>query len=257
MSPVRPRSRCPRCLAPIAWYDNIPVASWIALGGRCRRCRAPISPRYALVELLTGALFLHAGWRQLYGSSGAGPERAVRFAVEAAFLGAMIVCTFVDLEFRILPDEVTLPGLIVALGASGLFPFLHEGGGFRAVGEPHLRGLAASALGALAGGGSIFAVGKFGELLFRKEAMGLGDVKYMAMAGALLGWKGVLLAFLLACVFGSIFGIGRYAVSRRLGYVPFGPFLSLGALVMLFWSPLVEGALRAYVDFCRGVVRGG
>lgn len=248
MSVVRPRSRCPRCLGLIAWYDNIPLFSWIALGGRCRRCGAPVSTRYVVVELLTGVLFLCAGWRQLYGSSAAPPERAVRFALEVAFVGAMIACTFIDLEFRILPDEITIPGLLVALGASGLFPFLQE---WRPPfpREPHVAGLAASALGALAGGGAIYAVGRFGELLFRKEAMGLGDVKYMAMVGAVLGWRGVLLAFMLACLFGSIFGIGRFIAVRRMGYVPFGPFLSGGALVMLFASCWVDRAIGLYKDW--------
>ena len=253
MSLVRPRSRCPKCLAPIAWYDNIPVASWILLGGKCRRCRAPISPRYALVELLTGFLFLWAGWRQLYGSSAPGAERAIRFSVEAAFVGAMIVCTFIDLEFRILPDEVTLPGVIVAAGASGLFPFLQAPLPLP-IREPHLAALAASGLGALVGGGAIYLVGLFGRLVFRKEAMGLGDVKYMAMAGALLGWRGVLLTFVVACLFGSVFGIGRFVAVRRMGYVPFGPFLSLGALAMLFGSSWVDRAIRAYLEFCRGLI---
>ncbi len=251
MSLVRPRSRCPKCLALIAWYDNIPVASWVLLGGKCRGCRAPISPRYALVELLTGVLFLAAGARQLYGTPGTEAERAVRFAIEAAFLGAMVACTFIDLDFRILPDEITIPGALVALGASAMFPFLHDPLplGLR---EPHVAALAASALGALVGGGSIYAVGKLGELLFRKEAMGLGDVKYMVMVGALLGWRGVLLTFVLACLFGSVFGIGRFVAIRRMGYVPFGPFLSLGALAMLFGSAWVDRGIRAYLGLFRG-----
>jgi leader peptidase (prepilin peptidase)/N-methyltransferase len=253
MSLVRPRSRCPRCLALVAWYDNVPVASWIVLGGKCRRCRAPISPRYVLVELLTGVLFLYAGWRQLYGSAEPGPDRAVRFAVEAAFVGAMIACTFIDLEFRILPDEITIPGTIVALGTSAIFPFLHAPlpGSIR---EPHLAAAAMSALGALAGGGAIYLVGLLGRLIFRKEAMGLGDVKYMAMAGAILGWRGVLLTFVLACLFGSIFGVGKFIAVRRMGYVPFGPFLSAGAMAMLFGASWVDRAIQAYLRFCRGLL---
>jgi len=90
---------------------------------------------------------------------------------------------------------------------------------------------------ALAGGGSIWLVGVLGKLVFRKDAMGFGDVKYMAMVGAVMGWRGVLLSFVLACLAGSIFGIGKFIAVRRMGYVPFGPFLSLGALAMLFWTP--------------------
>lgn len=252
MSLIRPRSRCPRCLSLIAWYDNLPVVSWILLGGRCRRCRAPISLRYPAVELLTGLAYLHIGWRQLYGGDGPGPERAVRFAYEASFVGAMIVCTFIDLEFRILPDEITLPGMGLALAASGLFPFLQEGR-LPILREPHLAGLAGSGLGALAGGGAIYVVGRFGALLFRKEAMGLGDVKYMAMVGAVLGWRGVLLTFVLACLFGSIFGIARFVAVGRMGYVPFGPFLSAGALVMLFAPGWVDRAIRGYRDLILGL----
>jgi leader peptidase (prepilin peptidase)/N-methyltransferase len=247
MSLVRPRSRCPKCLRLIAWYDNIPVASWLVLGGKCRGCRLPISPRYPLVELLTGALFLYAGWRELYGSSAPGPDRAIRFVLETAFLGAMMACTFIDLDFRILPDEITIPGTLVGLGASAMFPFLHEGGMPLTISSPHLASLAVSALGALVGGGAIYGVGVLGKLLFRKEAMGLGDVKYMAMVGALLGWKGVLFTFLIACLCGALFGIGKLLAVRRMGYVPFGPFLSLGALVMLFWPHLVYRALRWYM----------
>jgi leader peptidase (prepilin peptidase)/N-methyltransferase len=276
MSIVKPRSRCPKCLKWIAWYDNLPVLSWCLLGGKCRFCRSPISIRYTLVELLTGALFFYAGWRALY--SGPWPtgypaefgpplqaSKIVEFFVEAWLLSAMIVCTFVDLEFQILPDEITLSGVAIGLIVSAAFPFLHgavppsvfgETGGYRwdeghglpwPIREPHLASLAASVAGAIAGGGSIWLVGELGERVFRKQAMGLGDVKYMAMIGAVLGWRGVLLTFVIACLGGSIFGIGKFIAVRRMGYVPFGPFLSLGALAMLFWTPLVDAALHAYL----------
>lgn len=267
MSIVGPRSRCPRCLAWIAWYDNLPVLSWCLLGGKCRHCGNPISIRYTLVELLTGGLFLVAGHRALYGVPDPRWPQAVTFALDGWLLGAMIACTFIDLEFRILPDEITISGLVLGLAASAAFPFLHGpvGGvpegvvlqrGFHwdpghglpwAIGNAHLASLAASAAGALAGGGSIWLVGVLGKLVFRKDAMGFGDVKYMAMIGSLLGWRGVLLTFVLACLAGSIFGLGKYAVVRRMGYVPFGPFLSVGALAMLFWSPLVDAALQSYL----------
>jgi leader peptidase (prepilin peptidase)/N-methyltransferase len=276
MSIVKPRSRCPKCLKWIAWYDNLPVISWCVLGGKCRHCRNPISIRYTLVELLTGALFFYAGYRALflwphpplYGLEpglSLPPAAVARFAVEAWLVSAMIVCTFVDLEFRILPDEITLSGIVIGLVVSAAFPFFHgieprlefgeigqyrwdEGHGLPwAIREPHLASLAAGVAGAIAGGGSIWLVGVRGEFIFRKEAMGLGDVKYMAMIGAVLGWRGVLLTFVIACLAGSVFGIGKFIAVRRMGYVPFGPFLSVGALAMLFWSPLVDAALRAYL----------
>jgi leader peptidase (prepilin peptidase)/N-methyltransferase len=273
MSIVKPRSRCPKCLNWIAWYDNLPVVSWCLLGGKCRHCRNPISIRYTLVELLTGALFLIPGHRAIYGVPSPGWPQAVEFAVEAWLLGALIVCTFVDLEFRIIPDEITYTGIVIGLAASAAFPFLHGGmpdpftagpAAYRwdhghelpwPIREPHVASLAASVAGALAGGGSIWLVGFFGKYVFRKQvaeagedaAMGLGDVKYMAMIGAVLGWRGVLFTFVIACLAGSIFGLGKYAAVRRMGYVPFGPFLSLGAFAMLFWPSVVNSALNAYL----------
>lgn len=268
MSIVKPRSRCPRCLTWIAWYDNFPVVSWLLLGGKCRQCKNPISVRYTLVELLTGALFLVAGHRALFGILEPSWINGVWFAIESSLVAAMIVCTFIDLEFQILPDEITLWGAGLGLILSSAFPFLHGWTGLYATDgvvvsrvfhyfpghgvpfelrEPHLASLIAGALGALAGAGSIWLVGVLGKLLFRKDAMGLGDVKYMAMIGAILGWRGVLLTFVLGCMAGSIFGIGKFIAVRRMGMVPFGPFLSLGALLMLFWSGTVDAALQAYL----------
>src|SRR5262245_57061381 len=150
MSIVKPRSRCPKCLTWIAWYDNLPVVSWTLLGGKCRHCKNPISIRYTLVELLTGALFLYAGWRALYGVDAPGWQQGVQFALEAWFISALIVSTFIDLEFRILPDEITLSGVVIGLAASAAFPFLHSNDLLRsAIREPHLASLTASALGAV------------------------------------------------------------------------------------------------------------
>jgi leader peptidase (prepilin peptidase)/N-methyltransferase len=252
MSVVRPRSRCPKCRTLIAWYDNLPVLSWIALGGKCRRCRAPISPRYAAVELLTGLLFAYSAWklRALPAFDG-----AVLFAVHALFIGALVASTFIDLEFRILPDEITLPGLAAGVAFSAGYPPLQGGEAFWPA-HPHLGAFALSIVGAAVGGGSIWLVGVLGKLVFRKEAMGFGDVKFMAMVGAVLGWKGVLLTFVLACFLGSVFGIGKFLAVRRMGYVPFGPFLSGGALGMLLWADLVDRAIDAYLRFVRSAVGG-
>jgi leader peptidase (prepilin peptidase)/N-methyltransferase len=270
MSVRGPRSRCPGCSTRIAWFDNIPVLSWILLRGRCRSCRAPISPRYAGVELLTGLLFLWAGARALYWSPqpGSGPQ-VLRFAVEALFVSVLVACTFIDIDFRILPDEITIPGTVLALGISAAFPFLHpEAGSLLLPGtsltlrDPHLVSLAAAAVGALAGGGTLYGVAVLGKILFRKriealgetEAMGLGDVKYMAMIGALLGWRGVLLTLVLGCLLGAVFGLVRGLLTRRLGTVPFGPFLSAGALGMLFLEPWVTRGMNAYMDLVQALV---
>ncbi len=255
MSIVRPRSRCPKCLAPIAAYDNIPVLSWILLGGRCRRCREPISPRYVLVELLTGALFAAAGWVQLYGGGPPAWKNGVIFAFQAWFLGTLVACTFIDFDLHILPDELTLSGVLVGLGASAAFPFLQPVP-MAAFGNAHLDAAAGSAFGAFVGGGTVFLVDLFGRALFRKKiarlgqtrAMYAGDLKYLAMFGAVLGWRGVLLAFVLACVFGSVFGIAKAILLRRMGYAPFGPFLSLGALSMVFGERWVNAAIQGYLN---------
>jgi leader peptidase (prepilin peptidase)/N-methyltransferase len=284
MSIVKPRSRCPRCLNWIAWYDNLPVISWAALGGKCRHCRNPISIRYTLVELLTGALFLYAGWRAIYGLAGPVSMRAERFAVDAWFVSVLIICTFVDLEFRIIPDEVSLSGIVIGLAAGAAFPLLcgqevlvqerpwsPPKPAYRlnpnfalpwTPGEPHLAALAGALVGMLLGAGSVYAVGVFGKIIFRKRiraageevAMGFGDVKFMAMVGAVLGWRGVLLTFLIACLCGSIFGIGKLIVKRQMGYVPFGPFLALGALTLLFFPGQVDAALKAYLNFNQEIL---
>jgi len=276
MSIVKPRSRCPKCLNWIAWHDNLPVVSWVVLGGKCRHCRNPISIRYTLVELLTGALFLWAGWRAIYTMFPPGAPQAIRFAVEAWFVSALIVCTFIDLEFRILPDEITLSGVVLGLAVAAAFPYLY--GSDIPVREPHgahfnlmyrlypyfdlpwtpgnarLAALTASVVGAATGGLSIWMVGVLGKWMFRKEAMGFGDVKFMAMVGAVLGWRGVLYTFLLACLWGSVFGIGKLIVKRRMGYVPFGPFLAVGALTILFVPHLVDRAIAAYMSFNQTLI---
>lgn len=290
MSIVKPRSRCPKCLNWIAWYDNLPVLSWVVLGGKCRHCKNPISVRYTLVELLTGVLFLYAGWRALETPSPlmfrSGPwisyrdplqaEAAIRFALEGWFVSALIICTFVDLEFRIIPDEVSLSGIVIGLAAMTAFPFLCGSGGtprfedilvvpYRldpnfalpwAPGERHLAALVGSLAGALLGAGALYLVGLLGKIVFRKRveaagedtAMGFGDVKFMAMVGAVLGWRGVLYTFLIACLLGSLYGLGKVIVTRRMGFVPFGPFLSAGALTVLFWTPFVDQAIAWYLQ---------
>jgi len=246
----------------------------MALGGKCRHCRNPISVRYALVELLTGALFLYAGWRAIYASPLLSPaNQAARFAVDAWFISAMVICTFVDLDFRIIPDEVSLSGILIGLAASAAFPFLHPGGlsDLPVLGDAvpkglkvgHFAALAASAVGAVVGAGTIYVVGVMGKILFRKRveaagedtAMGLGDVKFMAMAGAVLGWRGVLCTLMLACLCGAIFGVGKLLVTRRMGFVPFGPFLATGALTLLFIPGGVNAALGAYMSLNQSVVR--
>lgn len=248
MSIVRPRSRCTKCLKLIAWYDNFPVFSWLILGGKCRNCKERISPRYVLVELLTGALFAYAAYVQLWRATGPLDQRAVWFGVQAYLAAALIVCTFIDLDFTILPDEITYSGMVLGIACGAAFPFL-----LREPMTEHGRGVAAALTGGAIGAGALMIVAVLGKVLFRKEAMGMGDVKLMGFLGAFLGWRGVLLTFLVACFAGSVYGIGQYFFTKKLRgiYVPFGPFLALGALVLIFFSPAVDAVIEGYLRLVR------
>jgi leader peptidase (prepilin peptidase)/N-methyltransferase len=265
MSIVKPRSRCVSCRNFIAWYDNIPVASWLILGGKCRHCKVPISPRYAAVEVLTGAIFAWAAYIQLYhGSLPEGWQRAVWFGIQAGLSSALIVCTFIDLEFTILPDEITLWGLGLGIAAGCAFPFIYQMTDKEAVivaarfpflpagARPVAAGLVHAVVGAIAGGGLIWLIGVLGKLVFRKEAMGFGDVKLMAFLGAFLGPQAIIMSLFLAVFLGAFFGIGKLILVRKMGYVPFGPFLSAGALVMVFAARPIWAGLDVYIRFIRG-----
>lgn len=219
---VSPASHCPKCNKPIFWYDNVPILSYLVLGGRCRSCKTPINPGYIIVEIITAALAV-----ALFSVFGPGP----RFAGYGILSAGLIVATFADLETREIPDEVSLGGLAVGLIFASIFPVT--------LGETSWsKALMASALGALAGGGSIYLMGFFGEMVFRKEAMGGGDVKLMAMAGAFLGWKLALLTFFIAPLFGSVAGLILKARDGR-DIIPYGPYLSLAAVTSIFWGDKV------------------
>ena len=214
---VRPRSRCPRCRRMIAWYDNIPLLSFIALAAHCRHCRKPIHWRYPLVEALSGALTVAVLSR--FGVTPIG-------LIYAAFALSLVAVSFIDLDFQIIPDEISLGGLALGVIASALVPSLHGG-------STVMQALGRSLLGALVGGGVLYVTGVFGTLLFRKEAMGGGDIKLLAMAGSILGWKAVILTFFLA----PLLALGPGVVVllfKRSHVIPYGPFLSVALLVALF-----------------------
>ncbi len=213
------RSFCPDCRGKIAWYDNIPFISYILLGGKCRHCRKKISFRYFLVEMITALTGL-----VLYDFFGI----HVRFFVYAALSCALIAATFIDFDFQIIPDEITLGGLVVGIILSVIFPSLHGV-------SSRLAALGQSLLGMLAGGLSIWFIGKFGEILFRKESMGGGDVKFLAMIGSLLGWKAALLIFFIAPFFGAVIGI-IMRIRKGAEVIPYGPYLSLAALLVMLWG---------------------
>lgn len=232
------RSFCPACQRTIAWYDNIPVLSYIHLGAKCRHCRAPISARYPLVEALTGALF--AGFFILRIAHPPVPQWPL-LAIHLALGSAILVASFIDWEFMIIPDRITKPGMVVAPILGLVTPVGLHGASLLTLpdifpqalaGWIPARGLYTSLVGMAVGAGVIYGMGVVGKLLFLKEAMGLGDVKFMAMIGGVLGWKGVLVSLLLACVFGSVVGVARKLLTGD-SYIPFGPFLGAGAIAMM------------------------
>ena len=226
-SVVHPRSRCPSCKNLIAWYRNIPVLSYLFLRGRCGDCRAPIGARYPLVELLTGALLTYAFWLN---------PSFLSWPFAVYFLGAMVACTFIDLDHWILPDKITLPGILVGLASSAVAPhlLLREGrwGGFP------FYPVAESITGVLFGGGILYAVAWGYLALADKEGLGGGDIKFLAMVGAFLGAKGALITLLFSSLTGALVGLFLIAFrGRKAGSaIPFGPFLAAGALLAFFFG---------------------
>ncbi len=219
-SVVRPASQCPQCHKPIRWHDNIPLLSYVILRGRCRDCGAKISWRYFFVELLTGGLFV-ALWMRYHLSP--------FFFIYALFGSGLIVATFVDFDFRVIPDEISLGGIIAGLVLSGLFPQMHDA-------AAPAYGVGRSLLGILVGGGTLWLLGVIGDFIFKKESMGGGDIKLLAMVGAFLGWQLALLALPLASVIGAVVGIIA-KIRTRESEIAFGPYLAMGALAGLFWGP--------------------
>jgi len=222
ISIVWPSSRCPSCSAPIRAWDNIPVLSFLLLGGACRNCGERIPYRYPLVEALNAAFYLVLLWRF-------GPGWP--FLVYALFCSGLIVITFIDLDFQIIPDRITLPGIPIGLLAGSLLlpdPFL------RAVS----LGWRSSLIGAVSGFVFFYLIAVAGEKIFKKEAMGGGDIKMMAMVGGFIGWKGIILTTFLGSLLGSVIGVLTmiFAGKERGSLIPFGPFLAAGAAVSLIFG---------------------
>lgn len=226
-----PGSHCVKCNKAISWFDNIPILSYIVLGGKCRFCRERISPRYLLVELLTASAFL-----VFYLNSGF----SYRFFLNSIFTCGLIIATFVDFQHRIIPDEISVGGMVAGF-------FLNS---FRGVSFHPLRysfpPLVDSLLGILIGGGIIYATGFLFDLVYFKllkhppiqgetESMGGGDVKLLAMIGAFLGWKAALITFFVAPFFGMVVGVFNMIVKKD-HLIPYGPFLSLAAILSIFFQ---------------------
>jgi len=230
-SVVWPRSHCPKCQKRIPGYDNIPFISFLLLSGRCRFCQEKISLRYPLVELITALLMV-----ALFNRFGLNYE----FFLYMVMLWGLIIATFVDIDLRIIPDEISVGGMIVglimvAVTGFSLAPFKFDF-------SPLLK----SALGAITGGGIIYLTGVLFDLVYFKllkrpaingetESMGGGDVKLLAMIGAFMGWQMAILTFFLAPFLGIVIGVVNL-MTKKDHTIPYGPFLSIAALVALFWA---------------------
>jgi leader peptidase (prepilin peptidase)/N-methyltransferase len=230
-SVVWPRSHCPECEKKIPWFDNIPFLSYLVLGGRCRFCQERIPLRYLLVEFLTAIMFV-----VLFDHFGL----SYNFFIYIVFVSGLIVASFVDIKHRIIPDEISIGGMILGFilsAAKGfnLYPFVF-----------HPRPALNSLLGIIIGGGIIYLTGVIFDLVYFKllknppiqgetESMGGGDVKLLAMIGAYLGWQLAVLTFFLAPFFGAIVGLVNILVKKD-HTIPYGPFLALAALLSLFWG---------------------
>ena len=215
LSLIKPGSHCPICQNPIRFYDNIPLLSYLILRGKCRKCKARISPRYFLVEGLSGLNGL-----ALFRTFGLTPELAVYFI----FFSALLVIIFIDLDTWTIPDVITLPGIVAGMAASFLLPRVN---------------IWQSLLGLLAGGGVLFLVAMGYQLLRKREGMGGGDIKLLAMIGAFLGLPGVIYTLFASSVAGSLAGVLFMFRDKSGGgtKIPFGPFLALGAMSYVFWGP--------------------
>lgn len=214
---ISPSSYCPNCHQPIKFYNNIPILSFLFLGGKCRNCRHPISTRYPIVELLAGlfslALFLKFGL-------------TLSYLVYLAFSAALLVITFIDLDHQIIPDVITLPGIILGFTTSLFLP-----------GMTFLD----SIIGVAAGGGGLFLIAMGYSLIAKREGMGGGDIKLISMIGAFLGWKSVLVTIFTGSVLGSLVGLTLMVKKgkNRKYAIPFGPFLAIGAMIYLFWGDII------------------
>ena len=240
-SVVWPHSHCPKCKKKIPTYDNIPFLSYIILKGRCRFCHEKIPFRYPLVELLTALMFLVIFNR--YGLS-------YDFFIFIVFICGLIIATFVDIQHRIIPDEVSVGGIILgfiltAIKGFNLRPITYD-----------LRPMLNSFLGIVIGGGLIYLTGKLFDLVYFKllkrppiqgetESMGGGDVKLLAMIGAFLGWQKVIFVFFMAPFFGAIVGIINLAIKKD-HTIPYGPFLSLAAIFSIFWMDKIIRLIFPY-----------
>ncbi len=278
MSLIMPGSHCFSCNTPIAWYDNVPLVSWLVLRGKCRHCGAPFSFRYFFVELLSGLLFMFVmlKYMDVVTAQGQVVVGVIAIVLHCCLVGGFIVLTFIDFDHKIIPDGVTYPGMVLGLVASFAVPALVARFPANGPDVSHWRGLLQGAIGLGVGAAIMLFIAVAGRAVFKKEAMGGGDVKLMAMIGAYIGWQLTLLVVFLSCLVGTLVGVSLIIVGRIRGVrlikplqaivdsdadpaarnkaqeqidalveqqtgwssqIPFGPYLVLGALVAFFFGP--------------------
>ncbi len=266
-SVIWPPSNCPRCLTYLEARDSIPILGYLILRGRCRFCGASFSSRYAWVELLVALLFGAVYTVDVIAEPDLyiGPEFLAllgRTAFHACLLTLLVVATFIDYDLQIIPDSVTVTGMVIGLGVGWAFPEIRM--------EPaesmgSMGGLWVGLKGLLVGGGVIFGVRLLGSLLFRKEAMGLGDLTLMAMIGSFLGWQVILPTLFLGAITGLFHAPIRFLLrqfnksknSTGAGSeIPYGPYLSLGCAVLLLswrwiWPEWLQDLYTEYGEVLR------
>jgi leader peptidase (prepilin peptidase) / N-methyltransferase len=211
---VSPPSSCPQCGHRIRWYQNIPIVSYLFLGGRCSSCQAQISLRYPGIEALTGGLFCLT--LSVFGFS-------LATLVYWVFISSLIVVTFVDIDHQIIPDVISIPGIVLGFIFSFIIPWVTW---------------LDSLVGILVGGGVLLSIAWIYEKLAKREGMGGGDIKLLAMLGSFMGWKAVLPIIFLASLAGTLIGVPLMFLQRgdTKFAIPFGPFLAISAIVYLFWG---------------------
>jgi len=221
---VFPASHCPNCNSTIKAIDNIPLLSYFLLKGKCRKCGEKISIRYPIVEFLTGVIYLLIFL--VYG-------RSLQTLIYTLLSSALIIIAFIDLDEQIIPDEISLPGIVIGFVLSFIVPYISY---FNSI------------LGTIVGGGIIFLIALVGLAIFKKEAMGGGDVKLSAMIGAFIGWKYIMISLFIGFFIGAIAGILLILlkIRNRDDLVPFGPFIVLGSFITLLWG---ENILSWYLGF--------
>ena len=225
---VSPPSHCPKCNAAIRWYQNIPILAWLALRGKCANCKHPISPRYILIEMLGGVLFLAAFAK--YGTDGGLASAAQNTLVAWIWLALMIVGSMIDFDHKLLPDFVTVGGMVLGVAVGG-------------VDSCRLQSFApivVSIAGLVFGFGLLWLIRWLGSKAFKREAMGMGDVFLMGAVGALFGPVAVLVTLILSSVFGSVVGLSMVALSKtkfgKFVEIPYGPYICMGCLAWMFWG---------------------